>query len=91
MTNATVHLLLPMFADALEMLARAQYATGSKNEALATANEALLVCKDPDDRKELQDLVALYQKNFLVSHFFIYFIYFPIFLFINFIICFFKT
>ena len=50
-------------SDALEMLARAQYATGSKNEALATANEALSVCKDADDRKDLQDLVALYQKG----------------------------
>jgi len=50
-------------SDALEMLARAQYATGSKGEALATAREALGVCQDADDQKELQKLIALYEKN----------------------------
>jgi thiol-disulfide isomerase/thioredoxin len=50
-------------SDALEMLARAQYATGSKNEALATANEALALCKDPADRKDLEAMVALYTKG----------------------------
>jgi hypothetical protein len=50
-------------ADALEMLARAQYATGGRSEALTTAREALAVCKDADDQKELQKLIALYEKN----------------------------
>jgi len=49
-------------ADALEMLARAQYATGKKNEALATANEALTVCRDAGDRAEIEKLIAMYQK-----------------------------
>lgn len=49
-------------ADALEMLARAQYATGNKSEALATAKEALAVCRNAEDREGLEKLVAMYQK-----------------------------
>ncbi|HEX5219834.1 MAG TPA: TlpA disulfide reductase family protein [Verrucomicrobiae bacterium] len=49
-------------SDALEMLARAQYATGKKNEALATAQEALTVCRDASDREGIEKLIAMYQK-----------------------------
>ncbi|MGC3960909.1 MAG: TlpA disulfide reductase family protein [Verrucomicrobiota bacterium] len=49
-------------ADALEMLARAQFATGSKEAALVTVKEALAVCQNADDRKELEKLTAMYQK-----------------------------
>jgi len=50
------------YSDALEMLARAQFATGKKDEALATANEALAVCKESSDRQNLEKLVAMYKK-----------------------------
>jgi hypothetical protein len=50
-------------SDALEMLARAQFATGSKIEALATAKDALSVCKDPEDKNNLQSMIALYEKG----------------------------
>jgi peroxiredoxin len=49
-------------SDALEMLARAQFATGNKAEALATAREAVQVCRNADDLKDLQQMIALYEK-----------------------------
>jgi hypothetical protein len=44
------------------MLARAQFATGNKTEALATAREAVHVCRNADDLKDLQQMIALYEK-----------------------------
>ena len=60
--DKSVELTARRAADALEMLARAQFATGNKSEALATANEALKVCKNGDDQIDLQKLIALYEK-----------------------------
>jgi hypothetical protein len=50
-------------SDALEMLARAQYATGSKSEALATANAALTICPNEEGRIDLRQLIAFYEKH----------------------------
>ncbi len=50
-------------SDALEMLARAQFATGSKVEALATAKEALSVSVNAEDKDAVQKMVALYEKS----------------------------
>ncbi len=50
-------------SDALEMHARAQFANGSKPEAIQTVKEALAVCKDPGDRADLQKLLAQFEKN----------------------------
>lgn len=60
--NKSVELTKRRASDALEMLARAQFATGNKSEALATANEALKVCKNADDQMDLQKMIALYEK-----------------------------
>ena len=60
--NKSVELTKRRASDALEMLARAQFATGNKSEARATANEALKVCKNADDQMELQKMIALYEK-----------------------------
>jgi thiol-disulfide isomerase/thioredoxin len=58
----SVELTRRQASDALEMLARAQFATGSKSEALATANEAIKVCRDASDLNDLQQMIALYEK-----------------------------
>lgn len=50
-------------SDALEMHARAQFANGSKPEAIQTLKDALLVCKDSGDRSDLEKLLSLFEKN----------------------------
>ena len=60
--SKSVELTKRRASDALEMLARAQFATGNKSEALATANEAIKVCRDASDLKDLQEMIALYEK-----------------------------
>jgi thiol-disulfide isomerase/thioredoxin len=50
-------------ADALEMLARAQYATGSKEEAVIAIKEAIAAETDPVDKKEYEGLLVMYERG----------------------------
>jgi thiol-disulfide isomerase/thioredoxin len=50
-------------ADALEMLARAQYASGSRAEAIITIKEAIAVETDPADKTEYEGLLAMYERG----------------------------
>jgi len=45
------------------MHARALYANGKKQEALTTQKKALELCNDPEDRPELQQFLALFEKG----------------------------
>jgi hypothetical protein len=49
--------------QSLEMLARAQFASGKKSEAVETQKEALKVCKDEEDRPELEKFLKLFQQQ----------------------------
>jgi hypothetical protein len=49
--------------QALAMHARALFANGKKQEAVTTQKKALDLCDDPEDRPELQQFLALYEKG----------------------------
>jgi thiol-disulfide isomerase/thioredoxin len=49
--------------QALAMHARALFANGKKQEAMTTQKKALDLCDDAEDRPELQQFLALYEKD----------------------------
>ena len=49
--------------QALAIKARALYANGKKQEAVDAQKKALELCDDSDDRPELQQFLALFEKG----------------------------
>lgn len=62
-TTKAVELTDRRSSDALGLHGRALFASGKKTEGLETLKEALATCDDPDDKAELQKLLALLEKG----------------------------
>jgi thiol-disulfide isomerase/thioredoxin len=61
--NRAVELTHQRSYQALEMQARALFASGKRTEAIEIQKQAISVCSDPEDRPELEKFLLLFQKS----------------------------